>query len=507
MLLFLPVAILVLTCATLGASVLQSEFRSSWLVALAGAALAWISLLYLRLQLPLTLTFPAWGAGELEYSATFVLDGFSWPLAFAISSLLVAALLGGVRSAVMASWVTWAPGILLTSACLLASLSGDPVTFLFTWTLMDVVGIALHLSELRRADERRPVLQHIPILLLGSFFLLAAWMFSFYGRELASVFVFISASLRLGLWSPPIRVGSPEMQGEPSPVLRLAPLAASLPLLLRADSIAEPARSILMLLVLLPAVYASGRWLLTRGKSEGPLWELGQASMVAAAALGGQGQAALAFSLVLLLGQGLLPIVQQAPRFRFLIAVLALMLLSGLPFTAGILGSGIYAKWTSPLVFAFLPIQAALLAGWLLRAVHAPAEPLPAEPWMRSIQWLGYATLPLVFILLGIGLLPSLAGGDPAFAWWAAVVTLVAAAFLSFVFRSGKRQLHPRAELAFGWVFSMRWLRILVARLAEGLRWMLNLLSGLLEGPAGVLWALLFMALLLSLAGQYGLGS
>ena len=289
--------------------------------------------------------------------------------------------------------------------------------------------------------------------------------------------------------------------------MRLAPLVASLPLLLRADSIAEPVRSTLMLLVLLPAMYASGRWLPAMEKKEWPIWELGQASLVAAAALGGHGQAALAFSLVLLLGQGILPVVQQAPRYRFLIAVLALILLSGLPLTAATFGSGMYVNWASPLVFAFLPIQAALLAGWLLRAAYSPAEPLPPEPWMRSIQWLGYATLPLILIFLRIGLLPSQTGDDPALAWWPAVVALLGAGFLSFVFRSGERQLHPRAELAFGWVFSLRWLRILVDRLAEGLRWLLNFLSGLLEGHAGVLWALLFMALLLSLAGQYGLGS
>jgi hypothetical protein len=507
MLLFLPVAFLVLTLAILGATAFQSGFRSSWLVALAGAALAWITLLYLRLQLPVTLSLAAWGAGEMEYSATFVLDGFSWPVSFAISSLLVAALLGRVRSAVMASWVTWAPGIAIACACLLASLSGDPVTFLFTWTLVDVIGLALTLTQVRRAEERSLVLQQIPILLLGSFFLLAAWMFSFYGRELASVLIFVSGSLRLGLWSPGIKVGSPVIQGDPSSFMRLAPLAAGLPVLLRADSISEPARSTLMLLVLLPAAYASGRWLLTAQRSGGPLWELGQASLVAAAALGGQGQAALAFSLMLLFGQGILPVAQQAPRFRFLIAALAFILLSGLPFTSASLGSGMYINWASPFVFAFLPIQAALLAGWLLRAVNSPAEPLAPEPWMRSIQWLGHVTLPLIFVFLGIGLLPSLAGEDPALAWWPAVATLVGAACLSFVFRSGKRQLHPRAEIAFGWVFSLRWLRILVDQLADGLRWSLNFLSGLLEGPAGVLWALLFMALLLSLAGQYGLGS
>ena len=509
MLLFLPVVVLVLTLAALGASNLQRRFRSSWLLALAGASLAWVSLLFLRLQLPLKLSFPAWWAGEgLEYSATFVLDSLSWPLAFAVSSLLVASLLGQVREAVTASWVTWAPGLTITSAGLLAALSGDLLTFLFTWTLVDVLATALQLSRLPRPEERQLVLRRITILLLGSSFLLAAWMFSFYGQEFTAILIFISGSLRLGLWGPlPSRKESASLESDWPPIMLLVPWAASLALLVRADPIAEPARSALMLLAFLPAFYAAITWLLTTDKDPSFQWELGQASLVAAAVLAGQGQAALAFSLLLLLGRGLLPLVQYSQRFRFLLAGFGIVLLSGLPFTAGYWGTAIYANWASPLVFAFLPIQAALLAGWFARALRDPAAPLPPEPWMRTIQWLGYATLPIALFFFGLGLLPSLAPEDPALAWWPAAATLAAAAFFYLVFRSGKSQLHPRAQFAFDLVFSLRWIHLLMASLMRGLSWSLNFLSSLFEGPAGVLWALLFIAFLLSLASQYGLGS
>lgn len=509
MLLFLPVILLVLTLGALGASNLQRGFRSSWLLALAGASLAWVSLLFLRFQLPLTVSFPFWWAGEgLEYSVTFVLDSLSWPLAFAASSLLVATLLGQVREAVMTSWVTWAPGLAITGAALLAVLSGDFLTFLFTWTLLDALVTALQLSGLRRAEERLDVLQKVPILFLGTFILLAAWMFSFYGEELAAILIFVSASLRLGLWTPRLNWRSPAaVRKDIASLILLVPLAATLALLVRSSAIAEPARTTFMLLALLPAAYAAGLWLLKADEDQTHLWVLGQASLAAAAALGGQGLAALAFSLLLLLGQGLLPIVQQVPRFRFLISSAAFVLLCGLPLTAGYWGTGIYANWASPLIFAFLPIQAGLLAGWLRRALQTPEEPLPPEPWMRTIQWLGYATLPLVFIFFGTGLLPSFATEDPSLSWWPAAATFAGAALLYFLFARSNRQLHPRAQFVFDWIFSMRWLQVLVNSLTKALSWSLGFLSSLLEGNAGVLWALLFMALLLSLAGQYGLGS
>lgn len=509
MLLFLPLGVLALTLVALGASSLQRGFRSSWLLALAGAALAWVGLLFLRLQLPLVISLPVWWAGEgLEYSATFVLDSLSWPLAFVVSSLLVASLLGRVRQAVMASWASWAPGLAITGLALLSALSGDLLTFLFTWTLVDVISTALHLSQLRRPEERRLVLQQVPILLLGSFFLFAAWTFSFYGQEFTAILIFVSVTLRLGLWTPRLTWSSTSrLTGDSASVMRLMPLAASLALLARAESIAEPARSVLLLLILLPAFYAVGPWLLSSDKDQVFLWELGQASLVAAAALGGQGQAALAFSLLLLLGRSLLPFVQHIPRFRLPLVVLSVAALSGLPFTAGYWSVGMYASWASPLVFAFLPIQAALLASWMRQALQPPAEPLPAEPWMRTIQWLGYSTVPIVYVCFGLGLLPSFASGEAALPWWPAAAILMGAASFYLVYRRRKSQLHPRAEFALDWIFSLRWLQMLVAWLMRAISWCLNSLSSLLEGHAGVLWALLFMALLLSLAGQFGLGS
>ena len=241
MLLFLPVVLLVLTLGALGAN-MQRGFRSSWLLALAGASLAWVSLLFLRFQLPLTVNLPFWWAGEgLEYPLIFVMDNLSWSLAFTACSLLVAALLGQVREAVMASWVTWAPGLTITSAGLLAALSGDLLTFLFTWTLLDLLVIALQISGLRRAEERQRVLQQVSVLFIGTFVLFAAWIFSFYGQELAAILSFVSVSLRLGLWTPRPTGSSPAaLRKDLASVILLVPLAASLALLVRLEAIAEP---------------------------------------------------------------------------------------------------------------------------------------------------------------------------------------------------------------------------------------------------------------------------
>jgi len=505
MLLFLPVAILLVTLLALSLSNLQRGFRSNWLLALGGSLLAWVSLLFLRLQLPLHSSFSFWWVGEgLEYSATFVLDDVSWPLAFAVSSMLVALLLGRVREAMTAPWFAWAPTLAIGAASLLTLPAGDPLTFLFTWTFLDVLGFVFLLFEPKSGEERQKVVQKLAISLLGMGLLFAAWMFAFYGQELTNTLIFLSTTLRLGLWAPYLRMGSYSgLHQSASSLLLLAP---SLVLLARSGTMAEPMRSTLLLLTLLPAAYAAGNWVLNTSANRPSFWDLGMAALVAAAALGGHGQTAVAFSLVLLLGQGMLLPVQHASRFRVVMAVLVLLLLSGFPYTAGYWGGKIYVNWASPLVFTFLAIQAAMLAGWLRRALEPSLEPLSPETWMRTIQWLGLTLVPLAFIFLGLGLLPSFAPQAPI-PWWPALVVLAGSAIFFFLARLRRPTLASRIQLALDWLFSLRWLKLVGNLLSRMLSWGLSFFNGLLEGPAGVLWALLFVAILLSLAAQYGMGS
>jgi hypothetical protein len=507
MLLLLPIGILLLTLLVLSASNLQRGFRSNWLLALSGSGLALVSLLFLRLQLPLEFSFTMWWAGEGQtYPATFLLDDVSWPLAFTAVILLLAGLLGQVRSAMSAPWTSWIPGLAVAPAAVLALSSGDALTFVFTWTLVEVLVFTWLLSLKSSGVERQAALQRMAIALFSTALLLAAWMLSFYGQQLTSILIFISVGLRLFLWTPSFRIISISNSNRSIRDLQLLSLAPSLALLARLPAVAEPARSLLLLLLLLPAGYAAGTWLLSPREESDSLWALGWAGLAAAAALSGQTSAAVAFALVLLLGLGILAFVQQVPRFRLIVALAGVALLSGLPFTAALAGGRLYSNWGSPLVFAFLAFQAAMLAGWLRRAM-ALGEPFLPEPWMRTIQWIGLALSPLLFILLGLGLMPSFAVDAGTIPIWPALVAMGGAFGFAMLARLRRPRLAPRVLSAFEWVFSLRWLLKLGELITLGLSGLLAFIGSLLEGQAGLLWALLFVAILLSLAGQYGLGT
>ncbi|MEX1247236.1 MAG: hypothetical protein WEA61_02035 [Anaerolineales bacterium] len=508
MLLFLPVAILVLTLLALIASNLQRGFHSNWLLALGGASLAWLSLFYLRLQFPLTFTFPFFWASEgLEYSVTFVLDEVSWSLAFVIGGLLLAALLEEVRQAMSATWLSWGLALLAAAGSMLAFSSGDALTFILTWTLLDVVVYLFLFASLHGEEERRATLQMIPVNLLATFLLLAAWTLSFYGQQLNQILLILAAALRVGLLTPRLVFRPPSnLRNDLAGMLLLAPLGAVLPLLVRATVLVEPSASILLVLVFLPTAYSASTWLLGPMDGSRRYWELGSAGLVAAAAISGQGQAALAFGLLILMGRGLLPLVQQGGRFRLLLAALGVLLLSGLQFTASNWTAALYTNSTTPLVLAFLFIQSAMVAGWLRRALDEKAVPLPPEPWMRTTQRLGQFVIPAIYVVFGLGLLPSLSPLPSQPPLWPALAVTGGAGLLFLLQRGARLRFNPRISSALQSVSSLTWLAWTVEQMGVFLSTAMSFLSNLLEGKAGVLWAMLVMALLLSLVGQFGVG-
>lgn len=507
MLLLAPIGLLVLTLLALAASNLQRDFRSSWVVALIGASLAWLSLLILRLQLPLTLNFTAWQVGTgLEYAANFALDDVSWPLAFLVSSLCVAAILGQARHAVGAAWHSWAPSLIVTAAAMLAIVSADLLTLFFSWTLLDLITCVFSLAYIQQAAERRARLTAFVLNLLASFLLLAAWTLSFYGDELASVLVVVAVAFRFGLWASRLRlVEADRLRDDLATMLSLIPMAAGTSALARSVGLPDPARSVLLLSILIVSLYLAFRSLLDPKTNWQILWELGMAGMAIAAAIGGQSVAAVAFSLMILVGNAAKTLIQNLPKLRVPAAIGGAALFLGLPFSASQWSLVMYGDWSSPVVFAFLLVQGALLAAWLRRAMLPRTSSAPPEPWMRSVEWLGLAIVPLIYVLLGLGLLPIFDGSMQPPLWPVAVLAAASAA-LFFLSPRLVPAVPARLRHAVSLFASLQWLEIAAQLASQGLSRTFAFANLLLEGQAGVLWAMLLMALLISLAAQFGLG-
>jgi hypothetical protein len=150
----------------------------------------------------------------------------------------------------------------------------------------------------------------------------------------------------------------------------------------------------------------------------------------------------------------------------------------------------------------YMAIHAALLFGFLKHGLRPETESQDLERWVWLLYPWGLAILPIVHFLINWvnaapvpGLLPSLA----------ALLVVGSVALLIFIQRRRPLSIPIAAQqrlvrlLSFGWFYRALW------SLYYYLRRFFALVNTLLEGQAGVLWALLVLALLLSLIGSVNL--
>jgi hypothetical protein len=503
-LVFIPAALLVLTLLALAGSNLQRGFRSNWLLALGGVSVALLSLLVLRFQLPLESGIAAWWAGDhIQYSGNFVLDDRSWPLALMVCGQLVAALLGQVRDAMSTRWLSWAPGLVAAIASLLAALSGDLLTFAFTLAMLDIFIFVLLLNQLPNAAERHAALNLAGLSALCFTLLMMAWSLSFYGPQLAGILVFLAVSARFGNWTPRLPLETQlTLRRDVASLLRLAPMAALFALLSHSSAITSSLpHSLALGFLFIPTAYIATRWF--SGDADDYSFELGFAALALAASVSGAFHSALAFGLVALSGRAMLELAQRADKWRPVATILGAILLAGFPLTAAQATAAYYADPASPLVYIFLLPQGLLLAGWTRRALRPLSSPLPPEPWMRSLERIGLAIMPILYVILGLGALPYFSLEPVPTSWWPPVVALTIAAALFFAFRTRRLDLQPRARSLIIGFFALDWLQVAAARVMQAIAWIFYFGGRLLEGNAGVLWAILLVVLMLSLIAQF----
>jgi hypothetical protein len=149
----------------------------------------------------------------------------------------------------------------------------------------------------------------------------------------------------------------------------------------------------------------------------------------------------------------------------------------------------LYSVGANPFVYVFLLAQALLLAGNARRIFNAARSAQPAAQMQA-----GGLVIPAVFFLFGVGLMPQTSEPLALVLWPIAVVAAIAAAAFWLSARS-LRLLPPHLTLP------RLPLRAWGAQLLRGGVYALDLVTGLLEGEAGVIWALLLIALLVSFIG------
>lgn len=530
MLTLLPVIVLSLTAlAVLLLRRLERGTGFAWLAGVTLALITWGGVLWLHwLELPALQMIP-WRPFDPQAAdqIIFAWDDVSWALGFALVSLVLGLLFTApARLQHRSSPVTWAANLAITAIGLLAVLAASPMATVLAWTLLDIVELVLILRLIEGERIPRQAVVSFGAKVAGTLVMLWAMIQSHkdggaltYASLPASsaVFLLLAAGLRLGVLplNQPFPVDLPLQRGL-SNAVRMATQASSLAILARlpADIFTDFWQSLLLLLAALAAFYASAMWATAKNELDGrQYWSLSMAGFALAAALHGNQQAVVTWGMVLIISGSIITFYSARSKPLLFLPLLGLIGLAGLPFTpaaAGIAGfaAAPFHLWD----LIFILNLALMIAGYARLSLMAGDSLADLERWVLGVYPPG-----LILLALSGWLIAALGfpGGLSAGIWWASILALILAAPAFWLLRlikyddAGALTAPGRAEsvvtffrsmispvLRLSWLYRLLWL------VFAGFQRLLRMITRVLEGQAGVLWALLLVALLLTvLAG------
>lgn len=496
---------------------LLPQFVYHWLVAVAGALIAWVVILVIGLQLPLRAALVQWGPERLlPESPALLVDRFSWPFGVALVTLAITVIFTDVARAAEADWSSWAGTLVLAALGLFAVLAGNPLTLLIAWMAIDLAELLILLAQVNQSDLRERVVVAFSARVFGSLLLIAAVMVAAVqvdrlGFESiparASLLLVLAAGLRLGILplhvpffqELPIRRGLGTMS-------RLVPAASSLILLVRtADGLSTPLEpfilSGLLGLAALAGLFGSLSWFLADDELDGrPSWILGMASLAVAAAARAQPSTTLAWGLATLFSGGLLFLTSIHDRRLLWISLLGLLGFSALPYTPAWNGAMLFSAPFHPLLIVFFINLSLLLAGYARHALQPGPTFEGVERWVWLVYPFGLLLLPLTQFSIGWWMDAGPNQGS-VLSWLIGPASVALTALIMFLgyrfwYRTSGLVDFLKNFLSLNWLYRFLWISY---------RYLIRIsafLTSVLEGEGGVLWAFLILVLLLSVLGR-----
>jgi len=256
-------------------------------------------------------------------------------------------------------------------------------------------------------------------------------------------------------------------------------------------------------------LYAALKWQSAAGELIGrPFWVISMAVFGLACMLHGQPQSSIAWGMILLLGGGGLFL--ASPRNKW-ISILLMGIFFGI---SGIPGSPSMSAWNGIIqgaLFISIPVfmlaAAILFSGYLKFSQITEGDFSGVDRWVKVVHPSGLGILIVSQWVIFIRNLP----GSFTFTYWWCGVTVFILALLIFLWQ---QQLLPRSVIQkFQWlsnagktsiatrldaIFGMNWLIITAKVIFNFIQRILDIVSGVLEGQGGILWAILLLALLIS---------
>jgi hypothetical protein len=426
------------------------------------------------------------------------------------------------------SWQSWAGILSISGLGLVAVTAGNLLTMLLAWVSLDLIELLILLSQAFDNELQKRVTRLFSLRMAGIGIVLLAgidsWSqgmsFTFDNiYQTSAMLLILAACLRLST----IAIQFPFIYAHPQKhelgtILRLVLAAASYILVVRVAEIGilGSLSPILLAAISLVGIFASICWMYAENDSHGtPYWLIGTASLAIASAILKHPAASITWSIASLLTGGLIFSLFIHSTALIPITLIGFLGFSALPFSPTWLGMNLYTlpEMTYPAIpryyfyllpLVFLVTHSLLLAGYIrqaLRGVFPRYEiKVHIERWVWFIFPVGLLFIIAAHIFIGILLLPE-SSSIPAARWIMGAVTVLISGVIWYV-HSRYGQVHTRPDQ------QIKKPSLLKQFLLEGfsrlfdiffhsLSRLFTLISTILEGDGGILWAFVLFALIL----------
>ena len=490
-------------------------FGYHWLIAVGGAFAAWLMVLFSYTTIPDKLLVFAWGP-QTAYSNSIIisLDQISWPFTAALGTLLIATILSDVVRAYQISWSNWASSLLIIAIGLVGILSGNLLTFILVWMAYDLIVLVILLLQLDAERLRIRTVRVFFVHLLGTLCLLIAGVISAsddssllfeQASPMAVLFVVLAAGFRFGALPVDSQLQEDLYNRRSFGTVRsLTSMVIVSVLLVRVANALENVNlvgylwSTLSILVGLTALLFSFSWLFAKDELEGrQAWIMGFGMLVIASTLRAETNASLSWGVAAVFTGGLIFLASVRKKYSMWIALLGVIGISTLPFTASWPGVALFSSpFSISQIFYFISIVL-LIAGYARHATRLIPEPGGLERWIQVIYPIGLIVLPIT--QLGIGWLYRPEIREIALTGWIVNFIILGSAVLVFFWRQ------RGGTIPGGWVgglnsfLGFNWLRSIQVSVFNLLTRLVKYSSSILEGEGGVLWVLLSIVLFLAI--------
>jgi hypothetical protein len=496
---------------------IRPGFIYHWLIASLGSFLAWVMVLLIPYEPPFSILLGIWQPKLLvSASPIFQIDQISWSFAVAIVTLAVGVIFTDVSRPDGTSWFSWT-SILFLSACgLFAVFAGNPLTLMMSWMLLDLAQFVILLKENSGNDSSRYLPIELAFRFMGTIILMISGFISIQSNQPFSFSYNDPIVISLLLLSVFFRIGSfpyhspvlahPQSRRSLGTTTRLVSVASALVLLpriaagIKSSGVHLSNEAIVLFVIGGLALLASIAWMISKDEMDGrSYWILGIALLAIASTLRSEPEAAMAWGLAGILTGGLLFVASFRDKRIVWIPLLGVLMISALPFSPTWNVAFLFNPpfTISHLLFFFSLVF--LLSGYIKHARNLIGSMSGLERWVWLIYPMGLIVIIITDFWLGWQTKPML-DNVTILEWLVGLIVLAISIALLFAFK-WYSLIPPTYSSKINTVFSLVWIYGVFHYIYVFLRTILNFITRVLEGEGGILWTLLWVAVILAILG------